>query len=640
MVALKLQEKITGLLLFYFLVALVGISSTLYVSWRLEGGAAAINDAGSERMRSFHIAFLLAQQVQYPSVELRRDIEAKIAKFEKVLSDLDRGDQQRPLSLPKDEDVRAQMAKLHKAWQADIKPRIRRILDATEQTKQEMMLVEYRRAVENFVDSVNDLVAMIEHSNYHATILLRSFQIGLMGLALIGTVLLMNLFSLMVVRPVNRLREGIQRMGKADFGVRLQVAKRDEFGELAEGFNQMADKLQDIYATLEQRAEEKSRSIEVKNRELTALYDVAAFLNSSTATEPLCGIVLDKLSALIGARDGVVRLVDTKGKQMQIVASRGVSESFLAEETCLAVGNCLCGEVARDGIAISSNFSTSLTWPLLHACKRDGFQAVVAVPIRSKQRVMGMINLFFDTPRILPQSEIRLLESVGQHLGVAIENQRLVAREKEMAVSEERNLLAQELHDSIAQSLAYLNIQVQLLHQDLQHGRTTEALQGLEQMREGVQESYDDVRELLVHFRTRLGNADLETAVRSALEKFEGQTGVCTTLTHRGTVPDIPPEHVLQAMHIVHESLSNVRKHAKASRVDVELVSDGECVGLCIRDDGTGFDVTYDAGDTHVGLSIMRERAHRIGAKLTLESEFEQGTQVRLVLPYGRDSRV
>jgi len=639
MVALKLQEKITGLLLFYFFVALVAISSTLYVSWRLEGGAAAINDAGSERMRSYHIAFLLAQQVQQPSTKLQHDIEAKVMQFEKVLSDLDRGDPQRPLSLPKDAEVRAQMNKLHLMWRSDIKPRIQNILNTPQRAEQERMLAEYRPVVENFVGNVNDLVEMVETSNARTTMLLRSVQIGLVSLAFIGTVLLMNLFSIMVVRPVNHLREGIQRMGKADFGVRLKVAKRDEFGELAEGFNLMADKLQDIYATLEQRVEEKSRSVEVKNRELAALYDVAAFLNSSTATEPLCGIVLDKLSALIGACDGVVRLVDNKGEKMQIVASRGVSKTFLDEETCLAVGNCLCGEVARDGIAASFNFSTSLTRPLLHACKRDGFQAVVAVPIRSKQQVMGMLNLFFETPRILPPSEVRLLESVGQHLGIAIENQRLVAREKEMAVSEERNLLAQELHDSIAQSLAFLNIQVQLLRNDLQQGQITTALQGLEQIREGVQESYDDVRELLVHFRTRVGNADLETAVRSALEKFEGQTGISTAFSHRGTVPDLSPEHVLQAMHIVQESLSNVRKHARASRVDVELACEGDCT-LYINDNGTGFDAANDAGDTHVGLSIMRERAHRIGAELALESKLGQGTKVRLVLPHRRDSGV
>ncbi len=628
---MKIQEKITGLLVFYFLVALVAISSTLYVSWRLEGGAAAINDAGSERMRSFHIAFLLAQQVQQPSVELRRDIEAKVAQFEKVLVDLERGDPRRPLSLPKDDAVRAQMDKLRQAWQGDIKPRIGRILDMQQRAKQEKMLAEYRADVEEFVDSVNDLVTMVEQSNARATTLLRTFQIGLASLALIGTVLLMSLFALMVIRPVNRLREGIQRMGKADFDVRLPVTGKDEFGELAEGFNRMAGQLQDIYATLEERIEEKTHSVEIKNRELTALYDVAASLNSSTATEPLCDIVLGKLSALIGARDGVVRLADHKGQQLRIVAACGVSESFLAEEACLSVGSCLCGEVARDGVAVSSDFSMLTSQILLHACKHSEFKAMVAVPIRSKQRVLGTISLFFDVPRVLPPSDIRLLESVGQHLGIAIENQRLVAREKEMAVSEERNLLAQELHDSIAQSLAFLNIQVQLLSEDLQDERTAEALQGLAQIREGVQESYDDVRELLVHFRTRIGNADLETALRSALEKFEGQTGIRTALLHRGTVPELLPEHVLQIMHIVHESLSNVRKHAKASRVDVELVCDGECA-LEICDDGVGFDALRDAGDTHVGLRIMRERAHRIDAELTLESVLGQGTQVRLAM--------
>jgi two-component system nitrate/nitrite sensor histidine kinase NarX len=203
-----------------------------------------------------------------------------------------------------------------------------------------------------------------------------------------------------------------------------------------------------------------------------------------------------------------------------------------------------------------------------------------------------------------------------------------------MAVSEERNLLAQELHDSIAQSLAFLNIQVQLLRDDLKKGQIGTALQGLEQIREGVQECYDDVRELLVHFRTRVGSADLETAVRSALEKFEGQTGIRATFSYRGTVPEFPPEHVLQTMHIVQESLSNVRKHARASRVDVELVCDGEC-SLRIRDDGIGFDAARDTGDTHVGLSIMRERAYRIDAELTLESAPGKGTVMCLSLQHG-----
>lgn len=475
MINLKIREKITGLLMTYFIVALVAIGSTLFVSWRLEGSAAAINDAGSERMRSYHIAFLQAQQVQQPSDELRRDIDAQVAQFEDVLLGLERGDPGRPLALPRDDQVRVQMIKLRQSWQADIQPRIARILGSTHRPEQEAMLAQYRPAVEHFVADINDLVVMVEHSNARATALLRLFQFGLAILAMIGTVLLISLFSGMVIRPIIRLQEGIVRMGRADFDVRLPVTSRDELGELAEGFNRMAGQLQDIYATLEQRVEEKTHSVEAKNRELAA-------------------------------------------------------------------------------------------------------------------------------------------------------------RDKEMAVSEERNLLAQELHDSIAQSLAYLNIQVQLLQQDLQQEKTADALQALAKIREGVQESYDDVRELLVHFRTRIGDTDLETAIRSALEKFEGQTGIQTSFSLRGTAPQLLPVNVLQVMHILQESLSNVRKHAKASRVDVELVNDGKC-RLSVQDNGTGFDAAHDAGDTHVGLRIMRERAHHINGNFVLESTPGHGTWVRLTLP-------
>ena len=128
--------------------------------------------------------------------------------------------------------------------------------------------------------------------------------------------------------------------------------------------------------------------------------------------------------------------------------------------------------------------------------------------------------------------EKSLLETIGQHLGVAIENQRLRSREKELAVFEERNLLAQELHDSIAQGLAFLNIQVQLLQDSLRKGNLEEAMQTAGQLREGVQESYDDVREFLVHFRTRVLQSDLDTAIANTLTKFEVQTGIPVSYTH------------------------------------------------------------------------------------------------------------
>ena len=271
MMKLKIRDKIIGLLVFYFLVALVAIGSTLLVSWRLEGGAAAINDAGRERMRSYRIAYLLEQQVKLPTAQLRSDIDHEIALFEKTLTELELGNPQRPLFLPKDVDVKNQMTQLHQSWNTDINPYIMRILNTSDATQQQALLAKYRPMLERFVAGINELVTMVEHSNARATTLLRFLQIALVSLALVGTVLLVYLFSHMVVRPVMRLREGIQRMAEADFDVRLPVTSNDELGELAGGFNRMAGELHDIYATLEQRVEEKTRSIEAKNKELAAL---------------------------------------------------------------------------------------------------------------------------------------------------------------------------------------------------------------------------------------------------------------------------------------------------------------------------------------------------------------------------------
>ncbi len=627
----KLSQRITGLLLAFFVVALAAIGSTLFVSWRLEGGAAAINDAGSERMRSYRIAFLLALDARQPDPALHRDIEEEVERFERTLKELQAGNPARPLFLPREPKVRQLMNELQASWSGEIRPLVQRILNAPTGRERERLLADYRPAVQSFVARINTLVSLIEYSNARATTLLRSFQIGLVVLALVGTVALIYLFSIMVVRPVASLQEGTRRMAAADFSARVPVESRDELGDLARSFNRMAEHLQDLYATLEQRVADKTRRIEEKSRELAALYDVAASLNEPASVEALCDNVLAKMVALFHAQGGLVRLTDPKGETLPLVAGRGVSPAFTTEEACLAVGECLCGEAAHSGVPVNADFSLPPTRPLLHLCKREGFQAVVATPIRSKQRILGILNLFFTEPHPLPNAEIRLLESVGQHLGIAIENQRLVAREKEMAVSEERNLLAQELHDSIAQSLAFLNIQVQLLQDSLGKGKMDEALDGLEQIREGVQESYDDVRELLVHFRTRVEHADLESAVASAVEKFEDQTGIATRLVRLGPPPDLAPETALQVLHILQEALSNIRKHARARQVTVEIGGADRVVA--VRDNGVGFDTRRDAADTHVGLKIMKERAHRADGELRIVSVPGQGTEISLALP-------
>jgi two-component system nitrate/nitrite sensor histidine kinase NarX len=196
-------------------------------------------------------------------------------------------------------------------------------------------------------------------------------------------------------------------------------------------------------------------------------------------------------------------------------------------------------------------------------------------------------------------------------------------------------MVARGLHDSIAQGLNFLNLQVQMLEKSLQDGDRNEAAGIVPMLRAGVQESYEDVRELLQNFRSRLEEDDLSSALRKAVRKFRAQTGVDASFAADGSGgPPFPREDQLQILFIVQEALSNIRKHAQAGKVVVR-VRDGQDFSLSISDNGIGFDSAAmpAAGDSHVGLHIMRERARHINADLAIDSGRGTGTTVRLHVP-------
>ncbi|MBL8461359.1 MAG: histidine kinase, partial [Thauera sp.] len=209
------------------------------------------------------------------------------------------------------------------------------------------------------------------------------------------------------------------------------------------------------------------------------------------------------------------------------------------------------------------------------------------------------------------------------------------ARERELAVSEERNLLARELHDSIAQGLAFLNLQVQMLERALAENRAADVSTTVEMLRRGIQESYEDVRELLVHFRTRVEQQDLDAAIAAALRRLAEQTGIATDLDVQGDGAPLDPEAETQVLYIIQEALSNVRKHAGASTVSVGVRRGRDGLAVTVRDDGVGFAEDRDASDSeaHIGLQIMRERAMRIGGRFAVRSSPGRGTEIRLELP-------
>jgi two-component system nitrate/nitrite sensor histidine kinase NarX len=316
-----------------------------------------------------------------------------------------------------------------------------------------------------------------------------------------------------------------------------------------------------------------------------------------------------------------------------MLASHCLPQALIDEEHCIPTGGCFCGQAQDQAKTRVIPILTEGHSPHLIHCARAGFETVIGVPVRLQERLVGELNLFYRGPKQLADDDRALLETIASHLAGAIEGLRAAALQREKAVAEERGFIARELHDSIAQSLAFLKIQIGLLRSELHSGNTARAEKTLAELDTGVHESLSDVRELLVHFRTRTNAEDIGPALKTTLTKFEHQTGLATHLEIEGDGMPLPADVQLHVLHVVQEALSNVRKHAGAREVWVEVQQTPQW-RVEVRDDGRGFETEGVGPDeTHVGLRIMRERAQNIGATVEVESVPGSGTCVVLKLP-------
>lgn len=629
----RLSGKITGLLVLFFFVAVAAIGTTLYVSWQLEGSAAAINDAGSQRMRAYLMGYLTTGSDAGPNETVFPELQSELERFDKVWHDLEFGDPDRPLASPRDWETLTEVRTLKTNWALQGRPLIEQYIASQGDFAGREPAIAYRQWVGGFVRQINSLVLRMEHNYAYSTNLLRAVQIALFALALLGTLVLIRFFFVQVIRPLDQIYSGIQHMAESDFGARLPVRTRDEFGAVAKGFNLMAAHLEQFYEDLEKLVASKTTSLEERNAQLALMYGVTAILNEANDVDALCAAFINQVATALGADAGSVRLASEAKGEMYMVAHTGLPIDFLSREMAINCGECICGHAAEKGIPIVADPAGGCDMTLTQ-CADMGFHTVGAFTINHDAFVIGVFSLFFKAERAFSASETSMLETLGRHLGVAVEYQRLRSRDREHAIAEERNLLAQELHDSIAQALSFLNIQVKLLQGAMDLGRPHEAQKALDQIREGVRESYEDVRELLLHFRTRAGASnDLDAAIRNAVDRFELQTGVPVSFLSGGKRAPLEPDKQLQVLHIIQESLSNIRKHAQASQVDIGVERSAERTVITVRDNGKGFDpASISASGGHIGLKIMKERASRVGAKCTVDSRPGQGTTVTLAL--------
>ena len=595
----------------YLAVAVASIGLSLWVTWQLEGGAAAVNEAGRLRMLTSRMAVSVAAGRQ-------AEVPALMGTFERTLDLLRSGDPSRPLFVPASDETRDELAGVRAKW-----ARHKASLTGTTTADVE--------SADSLVASVDRLVGAIEQRLAYWTSALRAFQLTMLALAVAGAVALLYMSDTMVLEPLRRIGAAIGSLRKGSLHARAAPESTAEFQELAEGFNAMAERLEAQYTHLEDTVRLKTADLQAQHERLEALYEISAFVARAESLDELARGFVTKVRRIARADAIALRWSDADNKRYLMLAQDGLPPAFAAQEQCLPTGECHCGLAQAPDAPKSRVIPIRPNEVSRDHCSKAGFETLLTVPVTLNHRVHGEVDLFYRTALADTDPVRSLIELLASHLAGGMQGLRAAAADKEAAVSNERGLLAQELHDSIAQSLAFLKIQVQLLRSAISRSDPDSVQRAVDEIDAGVKESYSDVRELLVHFRTRADAEEIEPALRTTLHKFHNQTGVATDIEIEGHGVALPNDVQVQVLHVVQEALSNIRKHAGASSVKLRVLQ-APSWRFEVTDDGIGFETEESVDDGHVGLRIMSERARRIGGELSVTSRRGRGTTVSLAL--------
>ena len=435
--------------------------------------------------------------------------------------------------------------------------------------------------------------------------------------------------------PLARLEHSLARVCQGEPGAGDALQDLGVLKRIARDIRSLDEELTELYEEMDDRVARQTRRLAQKTASLKILYDVAAGIHQAESVEELLLRFLRVLKEMVNGRAATVRLVMPDGSR-RLVGAIGLDDDLVREQDIGPVDLCLCGTLLTPGEIVCRNDARYCARIYGRRMFASSEIEIVTVPLEHRDELLGVYSIFVDRPGLKAREDILdLLSTVGHHLGVAIAKQRSDAEAHRLSIVEERNSLAHELHDSLAQTLASLRFQFRMLDDSL--GATPiseEARNDLSRIRNGLDEAHTELRELLASFRAPLDRRGLVPALEKLTHRFGQETGAHVLFQNDCRPFELSASEELQILRIVQESLANIRKHSRAHTVRVLLTreSGGQHV-LLIEDDGIGFSAPAAAASPgeHIGLSIMEERARRIGAELRIESEPGEGTRVEVI---------
>ena len=369
-------------------------------------------------------------------------------------------------------------------------------------------------------------------------------------------------------------------------------------------------------------------------RELEIVGAIAEALNSSPTVQEALDRTLELVTALLRLQTAWIWLLDPETGHIYSAAARNLPP-YLQEPLRMSGTWCSCIQEFRDGSLAPHNVDVLECTRLLPAVRARqtrltrGLAHHASVPLSFQGKQLGVMNITAPAMRRLTPAELRLLDTIGMQVGVAIDRARLAEESAVLARADERTRLAREIHDTLAQGLTAIALHIETAVRQV-GSDPARVRERLEKALQTARASLDEARRSVADLRAgALAGKPLAQALASLVREFTSESGVRVTLETPGQCT--LPLHVESELYrIAEQALANVRQHAGAKSVRVMLAC-GRRTLLRIEDDGRGFDSRRVSAGHH-GIEGMRERAARAGGMLRLTSRRGKGTRVAVTL--------
>ncbi|SFV65806.1 Two component sensor histidine kinase [hydrothermal vent metagenome] len=400
------------------------------------------------------------------------------------------------------------------------------------------------------------------------------------------------------------------------------------FSPVIDAITSLNDENQIIYDNMEEIVQKQIQRLSNKTSSLEVLYQITSLLNKTNNIDDLITSLLKTIINITNANAGCVRLLNNNG-ELYIINSLGDIDTKTQQQTILT-SDCICGDIATANEPFVQFSIHTCAKCVGEKCVNNSDIGSIFLPIRYQNKTLGIFNLFFNVEPILDENMRALLNSIVNHIAIALDKSRLDTEQQRTNLIQERISLSHEIHDSLAQTIVSLNLQISTLINFIKNKQQDNTLKKTDEIQNTIKQINDELRSLMYNFREGLDKDGLIPSIQNLVNNFKQETKI-NVFFQAKVYLQISPKVELQIFRIIQEALTNIKKHANAKNVRILFSKINHKNHLLIEDDGIGIKQKNKSKTAkHIGLKVMKERAVKINAEFTIESDNE-GTRILLI---------